>query len=118
MTTIGEIIAEIVERSARSEQVDREAYLARYPEHADSLGEFFKNFDVIDAIVGAPNRSRMRNGGAPSSAGDSGATGVHFCPAPGRVPGIAAMMDRRRVQPGGAGFHVTRTPRKTEILGT
>ena len=75
MNTIGEIIAEIVERSARSEKVDRESYLTRFPEHADSHREFFKNFDVIDAILGAPNRTRMWNGGRWAAAGDRGISG-------------------------------------------
>ncbi len=74
MNSVGEIIADIVECSARGEPVHRESYLARYPEHADSLREFFKNFDLIDAILGAPNRTRMGSGGLPVPAGASGTT--------------------------------------------
>jgi len=116
MTTIGEIIAEIVVRSARSEQVDREAYLTRFPEHADSLGEFFKNFDVIDAIVGAPNRSRMRNGGAPSSAGDSGATGERLALNEGRgiEDPLAAFQIVKELQRGAQGIVYQAIQRSTD----
>ncbi len=62
----GEIVCEFVDRTQGSEEVDREAFLARFPEHARALGEFFKGFDVLDAISGAPMRAWMRraNGGA------------------------------------------------------
>jgi len=62
----GEIVCEFVDRTQGSREVDRAAFLARFPEHARALSEFFKGFDLLDALNGAPMRARMRrtNGGA------------------------------------------------------
>ncbi len=84
MNTIGQIIADIVERSARSERVDRESYLTRFPQHADSLREFFQNFDLIGAIIGAPAGAQTCSCGR-AAAGDREAAGESPAPDRGRA---------------------------------
>jgi len=56
----GEIVCEFVDRTQAVEKMDRGAFLLRFPEHAKAHREFFKGFDVIGALSGAPLRARMR----------------------------------------------------------
>ncbi len=76
LTIIDDIIAEIVERSERGEEVNREDYLTRFPEHANALREFFKGFDRVNLLTDVPNQARLRN---------AGATGEHLAMNDGRA---------------------------------
>ncbi len=63
MASIGEIIADIVERSAKGELVSRDSYMARFPQHSESLQKFFENFDLVDSVLGHLEGTPIRNSG-------------------------------------------------------
>jgi len=59
-TSRWDVITEVTERLSRGEPVDREAYLTRYPRHAQLLREFFRSWDTVDSHRGALHRARMQ----------------------------------------------------------
>lgn len=49
---LDEVIAEYLNEVGRGEDVDREAWIQRYPEFADDLVDFFRNQDQVEDFVG------------------------------------------------------------------
>jgi predicted Ser/Thr protein kinase len=70
----GDIVAEFVQRTQAGERVNREALLSRFPNHAKELGEFLRNWDAMDALLGRPDGAPVENGAGQAPvdlAGDS-----------------------------------------------
>src|SRR5262245_39931899 len=56
---LGDVLAALIEAAERSEPLDRESLLARHPEFAADLNEFFDSEDRLNSVA-APLRTAVR----------------------------------------------------------